>query len=81
MGIYIGLFGGLGGVVGPLILGYSYDQTGSFFWGFASLGLGATFVSFLFIPIFFHERRVKKAKRARAAQASAVDEERVLSTH
>lgn len=67
MGIYIGLFGGLGGAIGPLILGYSYDHTGSFFWGFSGLGLGATLVSLLLIPIFFYERRVKREKVEKAA--------------
>jgi hypothetical protein len=33
-----GLCGGLGGVFGPLLLGYLFDKTGSFFWGFVALG-------------------------------------------
>ena len=69
MGLYIGLFGGMGGVVGPLILGYSYDHTGSFFWGFASVGLGTSVVSFLLLPLFFQERRTRREKASRAAPA------------
>ena len=42
IGIIGGLCGGLAGVMGPLLLGYLYDRTGSFFWGFVTLGLGAT---------------------------------------
>jgi ACS family D-galactonate transporter-like MFS transporter len=66
-GVCIGLFGGLGGVTGPLVLGYSYDQTQSFFWGFCGIGLGATFGSLALIPVLFHEQRVKKEKAARLA--------------
>ncbi|MBI3302663.1 MAG: hypothetical protein HYZ72_11415, partial [Deltaproteobacteria bacterium] len=66
-GVCIGLFGGLGGVAGPLILGYSYDHTGSFFWGFSGMGLGATVGSVVLIPILFYERRVKREKAQKAA--------------
>jgi sugar phosphate permease len=72
VGLYIGLFGGLGGAVGPLLLGYSYDHTGSFFWGFSSLGLGVTFLSLLLIPILFYEKRVKREKAERAALAQSL---------
>ncbi len=67
-GVGIGLFGGLGGVVGPLILGYFYDHSGSFFWGFGTLGIGAVVGALVLVPIFFHEKRVKQEKAARAAQ-------------
>lgn len=80
MGIYIGLFGGLGGAVGPLVLGYSYDHTGSFFWGFSGLGLGTTFMSLIFIPIFFYERRVKREKAEKAALWSVPSVEGKLDT-
>jgi sugar phosphate permease len=63
-GLCIGLFGGLGGVAGPLILGYAYDQTHSFFWGFASIGFGATAIALLLIPVWRYERRVKREKAA-----------------
>jgi len=70
-GVSIGLFGGLGGVTGPLILGYSYDHTHSFFWGFTAIGIGATLSAFMLIPVWFHEQRVKQEKAERA-HASAV---------
>jgi sugar phosphate permease len=65
-GVSIGLFGGLGGVTGPLILGYSYDHTQSFFWGFTAIGIGATVSAFILIPVWWHEQRVKKEKAERA---------------
>ena len=40
-GVCVGLFGRLGGVMGPVILGDSYDYTWSFLWGFARIGIGA----------------------------------------
>lgn len=68
-GICFGLFGGLGGVAGPLILGYSYDYTQSFFWGFAAIGLGATLASVVLIPVWFYEQRVKKEKAEKVAMS------------
>jgi sugar phosphate permease len=67
-GMGIGLFGGLGGVAGPLILGYSYDLTGSFFWGFSGLGVGATLGSFVLVPVLFYEKQVKQEKVEKAAR-------------
>jgi sugar phosphate permease len=64
-GVCIGLFGGLGGVIGPIVLGYSYDQTQSFFTGFCAIGLGATFSALMIIPIWFYEQRVKREKAER----------------
>jgi MFS superfamily sulfate permease-like transporter len=61
-GVAIGLFGGLGGVTGPLVLGYSYDHTQSFFWGFCGMSAGAVVGSLALIPVMFYEHRVKKAK-------------------
>ena len=80
MGIYIGCFGGLGGAVGPLILGYSYDHTGSFFWGFSGLGMGVTLMSFILVPIIFHERRVKREKAENAVLWNLPSTERKLNT-
>jgi MFS transporter, ACS family, D-galactonate transporter len=65
-GLCIGLFGGLGGVTGPLILGYFYDHTHSFFWGFTAIGVGATVSAFALIPVWRYEQRVKKEKVKRA---------------
>jgi ACS family D-galactonate transporter-like MFS transporter len=67
-GVCIGLFGGLGGVAGPIILGYSYDHTQSFFWGFSAIGIGATVVSLVLIPVMFYERRIKQEKSKKAKE-------------
>jgi len=76
-GVCIGLFGGLGGVMGPVILGYSYDHTQSFFWGFAGIGIGATVSSFALIPMWRYERRVKREKAAKiAAQRVLIRQEK-----
>jgi sugar phosphate permease len=64
--VFAGICGGLGGVIGPLVLGYSYDHTGAFFWGFSSLAIGATVGSLILIPIVFYERRVKREKVEKA---------------
>ena len=77
--IFGGICGGLGGVVGPLILGRSYDYTGSFFWGFSSLGVGATAGALVLIPIVFHERRVKKEKVERVALVQVFDKREALT--
>ena len=66
-GLCIGLFGGLGGVTGPLVLGYAYDQTQSFFWGFSAIGIGATVASLVLIPVWRYEQKVKREKMERAA--------------
>ncbi|MGE4089939.1 MAG: MFS transporter [Candidatus Binatia bacterium] len=65
-GLCIGLFGGLGGVMGPIILGYSYDMTHSFFWGFSAIGLGASIAALAMVPVWRHEQQVKREKAARA---------------
>jgi MFS transporter, ACS family, hexuronate transporter len=70
-----GICGGLGGVIGPLALGYSYDHSGSFFWGFSGLAMGATVGSLILIPIVFYERRVKREKVERATLARSFAEE------
>jgi len=70
-----GICGGLGGVVGPLLLGYAYDHTGSFFWGFSGLAMGAMAGSLILIPIVFYERRVKREKVEKATLARNFAEE------
>jgi len=79
-GVCIGLFGGLGGVTGPLILGYSYDHTQSFFWGFCAIGLGATVASLVLIPVWYHEQKVKREKAEKAEMRSASVREPLLET-
>lgn len=65
IGIAGGFCGGLGGVFGPLLLGYLFDQTGSFFWGFVALGVSAALGGLAQLPIIGHE---KKAMRDKAVQ-------------
>jgi sugar phosphate permease len=71
-GVCIGLFGGLGGVTGPIILGYSYDQTHSFFWGFSAIGIGASAASLILIPVWLYEQRIKREKKARTVTSKAI---------
>jgi sugar phosphate permease len=73
VGIVGGLCGGLSGVIGPLMLGYLYDRTGSFFWGFVTLGLGATLGALALLPVIEYERHIKREKAAKLLEgASAV---------
>ena len=62
VGIVGGLCGGLSGVIGPLLLGYLYDLTGSFFWGFVVLGAGATLGALALIPVIGYEKQIKREK-------------------
>lgn len=62
IGIIGGLCGGLAGVIGPLILGYLYDRTGSFFWGFVALGAGATLGALALVPVISYEKQIKREK-------------------
>ena len=64
IGIIGGLCGGLAGVLGPLLLGYLYDQTGTFFWGFVALGVGAAIGGLVLIPVLEYERQSKQDKAA-----------------
>jgi sugar phosphate permease len=67
VGIVGGLCGGLSGVVGPLMLGYLYDLTGSFFWGFVALGIGTLIGAIALIPVVGYEKKVKREKAAKQA--------------
>ncbi len=71
IGIIGGLCGGLAGVIGPLMLGFLYDRTGSFFWGFVALGLGATLGALALIPVISYEKQVKREKAEKLAVGSA----------
>ena len=66
--IFSGVCGGLGGIVGPLFMGYSYDQTGAFWGGFVSLAVGALIAALILIPIVMYEKRVKREKSRKTAQ-------------
>jgi MFS transporter, ACS family, D-galactonate transporter len=65
IGIVGGLCGGLAGIIGPLLLGYLYDQTGTFFWGFVALGVGAMIGGLVLIPVIADERRLEREKAAK----------------
>jgi sugar phosphate permease len=79
--IFAGVCGGSGGIVGPIVLGQSYDQTGSFFWGFCSLAGGAVIGALVLIPIVVYEHRVKREKKERAVLAQSLGErEAMLAT-
>jgi sugar phosphate permease len=82
IGIIGGLCGGIGGVLGPLLLGYLYDQTGTFFWGFVALGLGATLGALALIPVIGDERRMKQEKvnKQTTAAPSAITVEPAASS-
>jgi MFS family permease len=72
--IFAGVCGGSGGIVGPILLGRFYDQTGSFFWGFCCLAGGSVVGALILIPIVLYEYRVKREKRARAVLAQTLGE-------
>lgn len=72
VGIVGGLCGGLSGVIGPLLLGYLYDLTGSFFWGFVALGTGATLGALALIPVISYERQIKREKEAKPETVSVI---------
>lgn len=79
--IFAGICGGSGGIIGPIVLGRFYDQTGSFFWGFCSLAGGAVVGALILIPIVLYEYRVKREKKERAVLAQALGErEAMLAT-
>jgi sugar phosphate permease len=67
LAMMVGIFGGLGGVVGPLIMGYSYDSTGSFLMGFVSMAAGLIIAVALLGFVLLYERRIKLDKRMRLA--------------
>ncbi len=69
LAIMVGIFGGFGGIVGPLIMGYSYDLTGSFLMGFASMAAGILIAVFLLVLVYLYERRIKQEKRSKVAAA------------
>jgi ACS family D-galactonate transporter-like MFS transporter len=67
VGILVGIFGGLSGVAAPVIIGYFYDLTGSFFWGFSCVAMTSLAGAVFLFPLIFHERQVKQKKATKLA--------------
>jgi sugar phosphate permease len=67
--VQVGIFGSLGGLVGPLAMGYSFDLTGSFASGFAGMAGGLVVAIGLLLLVLRHEREVAAQKSARARLA------------
>ena len=62
----LGVCGGLGAAAGPVILGYAYDVTHSFAWGFVVMAIGMAVSLTLLAFVLPYERRIRREKRARA---------------
>jgi len=60
-GILIGVFGGLGGIVGPLMLGRSFDLTHSFMTGFVLMGAGLLIA--ILVLCFVHKDEASLRRR------------------
>ena len=58
----IGGTGGISGLIAPLVIGFVYDLTGSFFWGFTTFAIGGLLAGGLFIPLALHEKKIKAQK-------------------
>ncbi|MCB1668232.1 MAG: MFS transporter [Pseudomonadales bacterium] len=69
LAVEMGLFAGSGGIIGPILIGYTYDLTGSFFTGFASMAAGMMIAAIMMAAIYFHERKLKIQKMLKLAQA------------
>jgi MFS family permease len=71
LAISLGVCGGLGGAAGPLIMGYAYDLTHSFSWGFGFMGLGMLVSLLLLAFVFPYERAIRRRKRQQTATTLA----------
>jgi ACS family glucarate transporter-like MFS transporter len=69
--VQVGIFGSLGGLVGPLAMGYSFDATGSFAGGFAGMAAGLVIAIGLLTFVLRHERDTEREKRRRAEASAA----------
>jgi sugar phosphate permease len=67
LALSLGLCGGLGGVAGPLTMGFAYDLTHSFNWGFILMAGGMLVSVALLSCVLPYERRIKQEKRAAVA--------------
>jgi sugar phosphate permease len=69
LAVTLGICGGLGAAAGPVILGYAYDKTHSFAWGFIVMAIGMAVSLTLLSFVFIHERRMRREKQRKAAAA------------
>jgi sugar phosphate permease len=67
LAVALGVCGGLGAAAGPVILGYAYDVTHSFAWGFIVMAVGMAVSMTLLSFVYFHERRIRREKHRKAA--------------
>jgi MFS transporter, ACS family, aldohexuronate transporter len=65
--VQVGIFGSLGGLVGPLAMGYSFDLTGSFAGGFAGMAGGLVVAIGLLCLVLRHEFAMAREKQRRAS--------------
>lgn len=66
LAVALGVSGGLGAAAGPVILGYAYDVTHSFAWGFVIMAAGMVVSMTLLAFVYGYERRIRQEKKARA---------------
>jgi sugar phosphate permease len=65
LALSVGVCGGLGGASGPLVMGYAYDLTHSFAWGFGLMAFGMLLSLVLLGTVLPYERSVREQKRQR----------------
>ena len=68
VGMVGGLAGGLSGIIGPLLMGYLYDVSGSFFGGFVALACGTLLGAAALWPVARYEKQVRRDRAQRHAQ-------------
>jgi MFS family permease len=69
LAIALGVCGGLGAAAGPVIMGYAYDLTHSFAWGFGVMAIGMVVSLGLLGFVLPYERRIRREKTARRIAA------------
>lgn len=69
LAIALGVSGGVGAAAGPLIMGYAYDVTNSFGWGFGIMAIGMVISISLLAVVFPYERRIRAEKKLRRTQS------------
>ena len=71
VGMVGGLSGGLSGIIGPWLMGYLYDLTGSFFGGFMTLAGGTLLGAAALWPVAVYEKQIRDDKLRRLAAAAS----------